>query len=177
MLSRLILFVFCIFYANTIFAVQEVSWLSQYQLTQQQIDLLELWTAEERFPEAFLHKTAQAFQNSNLRQAVYIPEHTVEDLVAVIAWAEGTAFAIFAQRAGYRFDSIAYENDCPHRALYNFGYATERAHLNQDVVRKYISTFTLLSHQYYLNSESFSEFFWTQALNSGFAKYLTPLSS
>lgn len=54
----------------------------------------------------------------------YAPDHTWEQLNAVIRWSAGDAFAIYAARAGFRFDYESYQDDVPHRALYNFGRAT-----------------------------------------------------
>lgn len=160
-----------------VYAALPENWMSQYELTEQQAQILQNWEAQGKYSDEFILKAAQTFERYNLRPQVYVPEHTPEDLVAVIDWAAGAAFAIFAHYAGYQFDGDSYDQDCPHRALYNFGYATETLHLKTDVLQRYFRTFDYLAWKYRTSPQDFSQIYWERAQQDGFSQYLTPIDT
>lgn len=161
---------------NSASAALDTNWMADFDLTEQQIQILESWVAQGKFGDDFILRSAQIFENYNNRPQVYIPEHTSQDIVAVTNWAAGSAYAAFAVKAGYNFDRETFEQDCPHRALYNFGYATERLYLKQDVLQKFFSTFNILAWLYRSTPDTFAQDYWERARSDGFEKYLSPIS-
>lgn len=122
-----------------VFSATALPDFKDYQLTEDQIELLK--RLESRgFTEEQLIGAAGAFMKANQPQdRTYIPPHTKADLEAVTVWAEGRAFGIFAQRAGFHFDWVAYEMDCPHPSLFNFGQNTGLEFLDQDVTSLFLN--------------------------------------
>lgn len=176
MITKSVLFSLCLWcsslYAQT---AVDLTWLTQYELTETQIETLTDWALEEKFPIDFLHKTALTFQKWNQRPTMYIPEHTPQDIIDVTNWAEGTAFLAYASRAGFLFDRAAYDRDCPNMALFNFGYATETVYLKTDVLQKALATTTAFIFAYAGSPDDFSRIYFERAEKAGFSQYLTPM--
>ena len=112
----------------------------------------------------------------------YVPPHTLEDLQDVSVWATGGAFYFYAEEAGYCFDRVAYNNDNPYLALFNFGRATGTSCLNIDVLRGYTSMAWVFQNLINKMNDpdaalerSFQEVYDDQAVKQGMDVYLTKL--
>lgn len=110
------------------------------------------------------------------------PDHNIEDLIDVSNWAVGGAYANYAKRAGFVFDNEAYMNDNPHPSLFGFGFGTGTNCLDIDVMDHCLSVMFVLSRFYAKvldpkteTEESFSQFFFRMAKDSGMDHYLSPI--
>ena len=113
----------------------------------------------------------------------YVPVHSRELLQRVQHWALGIALARYSNLAGYHFDRELYDQDVPHRGLFNFGFATVTNCLEVDVISKAVG----LNHQLRFLAlslaeedaesapERFREFYSELAEELGFSKYLSDL--
>lgn len=145
--------------------------LDNYDLTEQQREVI-LRLQERGMDHETLHRFAQALERHNQAQDVYIPPHTPAELQAVVDWAAGGAFAAFASNAQIEFDGARYWEDCPNKALFNFGRATAREYLSQDVLTKAINVSTMLTHSYARDPENFPTFYREQIAKTPFAQYV-----
>lgn len=144
---------------------------SEFNLTEQQLNLLD--RLEQRgFTEEQLLNAAATFERQNNRRPTYIPAHTRADLEAVSHWAQGGAFASFADFAGVEFSTDAYKADCPNWELFNFGRATGAEHLRFDILAQTYSLAGSLQMMYAHHPETFSEEYLKLARERGFLKYL-----
>jgi hypothetical protein len=151
-------------------------WLSSYQLTSIQVELLLRWESEKKFDHSKLVSFAETFQRHNLKTNPFVPEHTLAELEEVAAWAEGAAFSIFAFYAGYDFDNDAYNAACPNKVLFHFGYSTGKEYLQIDVLARYMSRFDGLQISFSHAPETFPQKFLELAQARGFDVYLSPLN-
>ncbi|MEM7646620.1 MAG: hypothetical protein AAF203_06915, partial [Pseudomonadota bacterium] len=110
----------------------------------------------------------------------YVPVHSRELLYRVREWAIGNAIHFFAPKAHYEFDFEAYDDDVPHRGLYNFGQATATECLEVDVLQYYMSAFDHLNRVYQKSRDpetkdqvNFEETFFGIAESYGFDQYLS----
>lgn len=159
-----------------------MSWLSNYKLTDQQVGLLIRWSNEEKFTQVELEKIAASFEKHNLKPKPYVPPHTNQQLLEVTRWAEGAAFAVFAQYAGFTFDNESYNAACfanstfNCREIFNFGYATGTTYFRYDVLDGYFRVFNVLQFMYSRSPETFREKYLELAKLRGFDIYLTPIT-
>ncbi len=147
-------------------------WTDGYELTTLQINLLLKWEGEQKFDHEKLVGFAKSFEKHNLKAEPYVPPHTFAELIEVSAWAEGAAFATFAEYAGYTFDNEAYNAACPNRVLFNFGYATGKEYFRVDVLVQYMSLFDSLQITYALHPSTFPQKYLELAKSRGFDVYL-----
>lgn len=155
----------------------EVHWLSSFTLTELQIQLLTKWDEEKRFDREKLIKFAKAYEKHNLKPKIYVPPHTFAELSEVMSWAEGGAFAAFAEFAGFAFDNKAYLADCPNWQLFTFGRATATEFLQMDVLLLALQTTGSLQMTYAHHPEKFREIFLKLAKQKGFDIYLIPITN
>ena len=157
----------------------DLSWISNYKLTEQQVGLLNRWAHEEKFNQAELEKIAASFEKYNLKPKPYVPPHTYQQLLDVARWAEGGAFAVFAKYAGYTFDNSTYTDACFKNKtfncgeIFNFGYATGTEFFRLDVLDGYFRVFNNLHFMYSRFPETFSEKYLELARARGFNIYLS----
>lgn len=174
-----IVIIFMILFLQISSFASDMSWLSNYNLTEQQVGLLTRWSNEEKFTQAELEKIAASFHKHNLKPKPYVPPHTNQQLLDVTQWAEGGAFAVFAQYAGFTFDNKTYNEACFNnetfncREIFNFGYATGKAYFKYDVLDGYFRIFNNLQFMYSHSPETFSEKYLALAKSRGFDIYLT----
>jgi hypothetical protein len=150
-------------------------WTSGFQLTETQVQLLLRWENEQKFDQEKLVSFAKSFEKHNLKPKPYVPEHTYWELVEVANWASGAAFSVFAQFAGYTFDDIAFNDACPNKLLFNFGYATGKEYFRVDVLEQYISTFNSLQMTYAVHPETFAQKYLELAKARGFDIYISAI--
>lgn len=155
-------------------ATQGLDWLSSMNLTEKQVELLQKWHNENRYPEEKLKKFAKSYEKINRETKPYIPPHNYQEIMAVMHWAEGEAFNFFARFAGYKFDSHRYMQDCPNHVLFNFGRATGEQYLRHDVLRLVLMRLQSLQFMYSHSPDTFAERFFQVAKDRGFDVYLTP---
>ncbi len=153
----------------------EPNWLDNYTLSATQIRILTNWAQKGTFSDEELIALAQKFHENNLKPKPYVPPYTFAELNEVMHWAQGGAFATFAQFAGFSFDNKAYNADCPNRVLFNFGMATGTTYFSIDVMMLTSQTFGSLQIMYSHNPATFPEKFLQLATARGFDIYLEPL--
>lgn len=149
--------------------------LSRYQLTEEQQALIRRLEARG-VAQDVIEKFAETLSRRNTQpapQGPHIPEHTLEDLIQVAAWAEGGAFYAFAQYAGVKFDQPAYMADCPNAPLFYFGKATGTEFLRLDVMNRYFSVVHGLQVAYGKDPQNFRATFLRAAQVSNMTKYLS----
>ncbi len=148
---------------------------SQYDLIETQLEVM-LKLEERGYSDEKLHHIANLFEKANRKPAEYIPPHTKEELQAVTDWATIAAFSAYAHFAGARFKAIEYNEDCPNRALFNFGRATGIEHLRVDVIGPALQLASSLQLTYIHDKDpekqNFKESYYKQAARYGAMKYL-----
>lgn len=149
-------------------------WLENYTLSATQIRILTNWAEKGTFSDEKLIALAQKLHENNLKPKPYVPPHTFAELNEVMHWAQGGAFATFAQFAGFSFDNKDYNADCPNRVLFNFGMATGTTYLQLDVMMLTGQTFGSLQMMYSHHPDTFPEKFLQLATSRGFDIYLEP---
>jgi hypothetical protein len=147
--------------------------LSQYHLTEKQIEIFRTFEAKEKYSQEFLLKLAQAMHNSNIKKDIYIPPYTEQELEETIKWARGGAFAAYASFAGMVFDGESYRDDCPNVALFRFGQASGTEFIPQDVMKEAINQSHYFQVLYSRNKEDFQQSFIEEARRYGFIQYLS----
>ena len=146
--------------------------ISHYELNEEQIKILRMMESKGK-DEVFLKKFANAMSNRNKRKKEYVPPHTRAVLEAVADWAQGGAFAYYAEQAGYKFLFEKYDSDCPDKAVFGFGYATAKKYFVIDVIgkaSKLISSMGIANGR--LSEKEFAVKYWQRAVSLGFDKYL-----
>lgn len=108
------------------------------------------------------------------RPPMYIPPHTTKDLTILNSWAVGGAFSVFARQAGVTFDTARYWDDCPNKALFNFGLATATQYLNVDVTTSYTNMVYALGLALNRSPQTFHDEYMKQIAQTPFQKYLIP---
>ncbi|TNE97620.1 MAG: hypothetical protein EP326_11170 [Deltaproteobacteria bacterium] len=130
--------------------------LDNYQLKPHQISLLKKLEAKG-WSDDKIRDMAEKFEDYNLNGPAdrneYIPPHTWQDLMNVTDWAAGASFSAFAKQAGVTFDNASYWEDCPNKALFNFGRATGTQYLRVDVLVK-VSSLSYALQQYFARDTS-----------------------
>ncbi|GAB4011521.1 MAG: hypothetical protein Fur0010_06130 [Bdellovibrio sp.] len=119
--------------------------LTPYGLNENQIKVVRMF--EERGKdEEFILKVIESFVKYNRRTqtTVYVPAHTMDDLLQIQSWAAGGAFAAFVSYTDLKFDNDTYKADCPSWEIFNFGRATNREFFKVDVLQTAISAATAL---------------------------------
>lgn len=148
--------------------------LSAYELTEKEIALIERLEARG-IDHQVLHDYAASLVRNRNRPPVYVPEHTLDDLMKVMAWAEGGAFYAFAKEAGVAFDQPAYMAACPHPQLFFFGKATGTAHLRLDVMSGYYNAAYGLQQAFARNPAEFQDYYLEAARRSGMSVFIRVL--
>lgn len=166
------LFVFLMFSSLAQAAID----LSAYDLTEKEIALIERLEARG-IDHQVLHDYAAALVRERNKPPVYVPEHTMDDLLKVMAWAEGGAFYAFAKEAGVTFDQPAYMADCPNPPLFFFGKATGTAHLRLDVLSRYYNAAYGLQQAFARNPAEFQKRYLEAAELSGMTKYVKVIAT
>jgi hypothetical protein len=158
-------------------SIASVSWgfdASSLDLTPGQIQALETLKARG-FTDEQLQKAAEAMQRHNKRPAVYVPEHTAQDLILVAYWAQGGAFASFADFAGMKFLAEPYKAACPNREIFNFGRATGKQYFHIDILDQAYRLASALQIMLATDREGFRDRYLKMAKEKGFLQYLTPI--
>lgn len=174
-MKQLSLFILNLLFCTLCFA-GDGHWTDSYQLTDLQAQLLIRWENENKFDHEKLVSFAKAYEKHNLKPKPYVPEHTFAELQDVSRWAAGAAFSVFAEFAGYSFNNARYQEACPNKLLFNFGYATGTEYFRVDVLEQYISTFNSLQITYSMHPDTFPQKFIELARARGFDSYLSPLA-
>lgn len=149
--------------------------LSRYELTPADVRSMEYLIGTGEYSLEWLDRFAKSYEKAIREGRPWVPPHTFDELDAVVKWAEGAAFSVYAARAGYSFNAEAYRQDCPYRILFNYGYATGRSRLGRDVISSAIQTMTTLNIEFQRGDTDFAEYFYALALKRGFGKYLARL--
>ncbi len=147
----------------TICAFAEID-LSQFDLNQEQIKAIRKLEAKNTVSNEVLLKLAHLSHKRNLAKKEFVPEHTVEDLEAVRAWAVGGTFRKFANEVGLEFNFEKYEeeypvykNGQPYKAILNFGLTHGVQYYQIDIMSFAINLENELSMQL-VHSESEDNF-------------------
>ncbi len=149
--------------------------LSRYTLTPADIRSMEWLIGTGEYDITMLDRFAKSYEKAVREKRPWVPPHNTEEVEAVSQWAEGAAFSTYAKKAGYAFDAKTYNEDCPYRILFNYGYATAYKFRGRDIITSTINTMTDLQFKFQKGDVDFPTYFYEQAVKKGFDKYLTKL--
>lgn len=110
----------------------------------------------------------------------YIPVHEDKDLDDLSDWAVGGVFSLFANKAGFVFDTETYLADNPYTELFNFGFSTGKSCLKIDIIEHSTAMYKVLQLHYNRSrdpdteqEEDFSQIFLRMAEEARMDHYLS----